>query len=428
MRYFQKEGASKNDPWFIDWWELGRRRRKKIGTKTQAKAALAKIKTRIAEKRSGLDINRDTEITFDEIVKDFLEYSRVNKRSHDLDIQYWKHMKPVFGGLRLIDVRKTGIESYKSQRLQEGAAPATVNRELAFAKAAFNRAIDDERTERNPFHGKFRGKSLMLKEDNEMQRFLSREEIICFLSYCSPPLRRVVVCALNTGMRKGDILGLTWDHVKFDQNQIINKNRKTGKPYPIPINAPMHKVLTECLAMKCGPFVFLNEDGNPYRKVDCAFKGALRRSKLTSFRFHDLRHSAASHMLMSGANLKEVQEFLGHSNIRTTMRYAHVTPARMRSAVEILGTVVNPEIPVRDGHFLVTRGPDNQSGKEAESKQVVLSDSLDLRCGSQVAKAAVCKTAIRGFDSHPHLQLFAEQKASLFTIIAVRLSGLRQTA
>ena len=83
-------------------------------------------------------------------------------------------------------------------------------------------------------------------------------------------------------------------------------------------------------------YVFCDEEGRPYKDIKRSFHTALKKACIEDFRFHDLRHSFASRLVMKGAGLKAVQELLGHKNIKMTMRYSHLSEAFKKDAVELL--------------------------------------------------------------------------------------------
>lgn len=100
----------------------------------------------------------------------------------------------------------------------------------------------------------------------------------------------------------------------------------------------MRKALQEIPRRKKDSYVFSNKNGDPYRDVRTIFETVLKKSGIMGFRFHDLRHTFASHLVMLGVDLKTVQELMGHKTIEMTLRYAHLSPAHKRSAVESLGS------------------------------------------------------------------------------------------
>jgi integrase len=136
-------------------------------------------------------------------------------------------------------------------------------------------------------------------------------------------------------MRKGEILSLRWDQVK--NGFIYLEETKTKNRREIPVNEDLAKVLKvirkeEGLTSK---YVFTYAR-HTIDRVDRAFRAALKRAQIEDFRFHDLRHTAASHMVMRGASLKEVQEILGHKTMTMTLRYAHLGEEQKRKAVGLL--------------------------------------------------------------------------------------------
>jgi integrase len=154
------------------------------------------------------------------------------------------------------------------------------------------------------------------------------------------------VLALHTGMRKGEILGLEWERVDLASARIRLERTKSGEPRGVPVNRDVYEVL---IALAPDPArrrgrVFPAGDDRRGSQIRTAFEAALTRAGITGFRFHDLRHTAASHLVMRGASLKDVQEILGHADLRMTNRYAHLSPTHLRGAVERLeGLTTAPE-------------------------------------------------------------------------------------
>lgn len=231
----------------------------------------------------------------------------------------------------------------------------TVNREMSCLHHMFNKAVEWEMVERSPFD---KGKPLRLRENNERLRFLSQEEIDRLLPECPRHLRRIVEYAIHTGMRQGEILKLEWSHIRNGQIFLEGWMTKTKEPRQIPINDDLAKVFWEIKKEQQlrSKYVFTyrkNEEkirnrepnkgqkqltriGKTVQSVKTAFNSALKRAGIKNFRFHDLRHTFASHMIMKGATLKGVQEILGHKSMTMTMRYAHLSQEHKKKAVNLL--------------------------------------------------------------------------------------------
>ena len=182
----------------------------------------------------------------------------------------------------------------------------------------------------------------MEREPEGRLRFLSEAEEARLLTECrragahprvscrSPQLHAIVTVALNTGMRRGEIFGLRWDRVDFARGVILLERTKSGRRREVPMNRAVYDVLAPLHAARSIGRVF------GLSSARTAFTSAVERAKLGDFHFHDLRHTFASWLVMRGRPLKEVQELLGHQTIVMTMRYAHLSPDRLRDAVAAL--------------------------------------------------------------------------------------------
>jgi integrase len=190
----------------------------------------------------------------------------------------------------------------------------------------------------------------MPKKPEGRQRYLDEAEIARLLAACrpmskehpkgsrNPHLATIVTIAINTGMRKSEILGLTWERVDLASSRITLYDTKNGRPRGVPINRAVYDPLIalEPDGAKRAGLLFRRSGDRAWGKVRTAFENAVERAELKNFRFHDLRHTAASHMVMRGATLKEVQEIRGHRTFSMTLRYAHLSPAHLRGAVDRL--------------------------------------------------------------------------------------------
>jgi integrase len=201
----------------------------------------------------------------------------------------------------------------------------------------FNKAVEWDMMEQNPFA---KGKSLHLKENNRRTRFLNEEEIERLLIKCeyAPYLHRLVEAAINTGMRKEELLSLKWSQIRNGLIYLVET--KTDSPREIPVNDTLEKIFKEIRNEDglSSEYVF-TKHGKRIRHIGPAFKGALRRAGITDFHFNDLRHTFASHLVMNGASLKEVQELLGHTTVTMTLRYAHLSQENKVNAVRLLDSL-----------------------------------------------------------------------------------------
>jgi integrase len=181
----------------------------------------------------------------------------------------------------------------------------------------------------------------LLQEHNASLRFLSKEECHDLLNACDEHLRQTVSVAMNTGMRKGEILNLRWDNVDLKHGFILLEITKNSERREIPINMSLRNTLQNLPRRIDGGHIFVNpKKGKPYRDIRRSFPSALKKLGIQDFRFHDLRHTFASQLVMAGVDITTVKELLGHKSLAMTMRYSHLSPSHKARAVELLDTAL----------------------------------------------------------------------------------------
>ncbi|MGB7294207.1 MAG: tyrosine-type recombinase/integrase [Candidatus Aminicenantales bacterium] len=320
--------------WVIDFTCRGRRITRVIGpSKREAEARAEAIRCDI--RRDPYNFGRKKlEVLFEDQAKEFMElHSKQNKRSWARDEISLAHLKDFFKGKYLSEISPDLIEKYRLKRKADGISLSTINRELACLKTLFGKAIEWEKCETNPAR-----KVKKFRENGVKERILTIDEMRRLIDAASLAIRPVLVTALNTGMRKNEILSLRWSNVDLLKGYILIEDSKSGRSRKIPMNGQVLEALGGL--KQGGEFIFANSGtGTHIKDVKTAFWGACRRAKIKDLRFHDLRHTAATRMIEAGIDLVTVSRILGHASIQMTMRYAHPTPENMRRAVEKLGEV-----------------------------------------------------------------------------------------
>ncbi|UCF70700.1 MAG: site-specific integrase, partial [candidate division WOR-3 bacterium] len=176
-----------------------------------------------------------------------------------------------------------------------------------------------------------------LKEPPGRVRYLTTDEISRLLYCCPQHIKPIVITALNTGMRKGEILGLKWEDVDLIKRVILVRDSKNHRSRHIPINDILY---AELLRLPHGPtdceHVFVGKGNKPIRSIQNAWERALKAAGIVNFRFHDLRHTFASYLAMNGHNIRDIQELLGQKTILMTIRYSHLSNEVLRRAVDTL--------------------------------------------------------------------------------------------
>ena len=306
--------------------------------------------------------------TIAELIKEYQEEvtdKNPKARSQKFQLEYWKNE---IGHLVLADVTKKVLNSKKKELLKgltptgNVRAPATVKRYLAALSQAFTYAIDElELLNENPVSKvpkpkEPRGRVRYLSKDEEIDGEVMEGEKTRLLKACqkseNPYLYTVVVLALSTGMRQGEIMNLKWSDVDAVQGRITlfdTKNKEsravtlTGKALEL---VKEHKKLHRRIGM---PMLFPSKTGYIMKdgvKVGKAMNlrkpwvKALKEAEVEDFHFHDLRHTAASYLAMNGATLHEIAEVLGHKTLAMAMRYTHLSESHTASVVASMNEVI----------------------------------------------------------------------------------------
>ena len=323
------------------------RRTTETSDRKLAEAIYSKVHVRLIEGKY-FDHGEETERTFAELL-DRYEREHIPKKASQRALKgYLKHLRPFFGQDTLAEVTPKGIVQYKAKRYQDGVKPATINRELALMKHAFNLAIKEwEWAKQNPV-----SRVSFEQEDNKRDRWLSQEEEGRLLPTCVPWVWEIVMTALHTGMRMGEILSLRWDTVDLFRRTVTILHSKNGDKRTIPLNGNMFALLKEKLKdrVSSSEWIFPSQagtkrDGHGLRR---AFRKALKMATIQDFHFHDLRHTFATRLVQAGVDLYKVQKLLGHRSPVMTQRYAHHCSESLREGVNVLdreGAITNPSHP-----------------------------------------------------------------------------------
>lgn len=322
----------RGDNYYIDYYDpWGKRVRKAIGpSRRQADVVLKKIKVQIAEGKY-LEVHRIKNIKFEEIVNDYLElYAKPNKNSWISDYYNLKALAAFFKGKFISRIKPQDIEGYKMHRKQEVSA-STVNRELATLKTMFAKAVEWGKLKSNPAK-----KIKPFKENKARLRYLEKEEIERLISACSDSLRPIVILAIFTGMRRGEILNLKWADTDFKKDVIYLENTKNGENREVFMSAIVKNALIRIPKHQSSPYLFYTRKSKHRKTVKAAFKEALQKAGIDNFHFHDLRHTFGSQLSMRGCDLNTIRDLMGHKSVKMTLRYAHLSPTHKRRAVDTL--------------------------------------------------------------------------------------------
>lgn len=321
----------------------GKQKWKSFDKRKDAKDYEAKVRTAKRENRYHdlFDEKKETKITFQELAAKYEEIHQGQKCYKGFKDYMVRDLRAKFGDRKLSQISYLDLEDWRKKRMEtptkagKPRAAGSVNGELAVFSHMMSKAVEWGMLETSPFK---KGKRLMLKCDNRRDRYLSELEIEALLMECPRHLRCIVQVAYLTGMRREELLSLKWDQVRGGFIHLDGSITKSGKARKIPIGDRLDRVFKEVRRENQlkSEFVFCDPQGRRFKEVKRSFQGACRRAGIENFRFHDLRHTFASHLVMKGASLKAVQELLGHADLSMTMRYSHLSQEHLKDSVNLL--------------------------------------------------------------------------------------------
>ena len=362
--------------WYLDYRDAGGKRVQKLATNAatpeEAKLALFREVQRAFDHEHAIAREKEN-ASFKEFSVLYIEnYAKVKKRSwRKSDVSHLKaHLLPYFGNMVLSEIRQFQIEQYIARRLKDrlirnpkkAVQKSSINRELACMRKILNKAIDWGYLTLNPMSKV----TLFSEKDNLKERILSREEEQRLLAASPLYLKPILIVALNTGMRRGEILNLKWDQVDLEAQRIRVEVTKSGRVRYVDINSVLLAMLREHKNNNgLYPYVFVNpKTRKPLTDVKKSFDKTCKQAGISQLRFHDMRHTFASRLVESGADLITVKDLLGHRSVKTTERYTHSCQEQKRKAVESL---VQQTDPVTQGQENLLHGRDMERGTPEKS-------------------------------------------------------------
>jgi len=316
---FKKDGN-----WHIDFYRGSKRVREKVGkSKGEAKRALSVRKAQVALGK--FDLLPKPEIpTFRAFADRYERLVSEHKRGRPVERYYIRMFVDIFGKEKINEITAEEGERFKTYRARQ-VKPATVNRELTLFKHMFAKAVEWDLLAANPLRG-----VRSLRVPTRLERILELDEEIRLLAACdrvrSPYLRPAVILALNTGMRRGELLSLQWEQIDFIHGRIRILNAKTNSSErSIPMNSVVSVVLNDLAQKKKSDLVFPSNRrvGERFLDLKKGFKKAVQLAGIAPIRFHDMRHAFASRLVQAEVDIITVQHLLGHAKISMTARYAH---------------------------------------------------------------------------------------------------------
>jgi len=333
--------------WWVDFRFDHTRLRKRSpeNSRAGARAYETALRHRLAQ---GEDITRRKGLAEQQnfaafVPKWFEEYVVPNNKPGEQRVKKYTFsasLVPFFGRMAIPEIGVRDVEHYKAKLIREGKSHKTINNHLTMLRKCLHTAFDWLEIKGTP------PKIMWLKCPPPRTDYLATEECDLLLEHSTGIMREVLLAALRTGMRQGELKGLQWTSVDWSNRSVTVRHSQSdytkslGSPKGnrerhVPLDIDLHETLSA--RRKSEGYVFLDGNGQPFthKKVSAALAEVCHRAGLRKIGWHTLRHTFATHLSMNGTPLNIVQALLGHSSITTTMRYAHVAPSALRTAIEL---------------------------------------------------------------------------------------------
>jgi integrase len=333
--------------------ERGRERQYKIGPADAItlEQARKKARTILAQALLGADPQEKRKElraipTLAALVRDrYLPHVKSYKRSWCTDETVLRiHILPRLGVVPVDEINGTMIAELLQQMRDKGYATGTTNRVLILLRYIFNlaRKWKVPGVRENPTFG------LSTAPDVQRERFLTPEETQRLIASINVDENRVaaqaILLLLLTGARRNEITHAKWDYIDWEKRSLLVPISKTGRPRTIALNGQALALLRAITPLPGNPYIFPSSvTGRPSASLHFPWVRIRERAMLDDVRLHDLRHSYASFLVNNGVSLYVVQGLLGHTQPRTTQRYAHLAQDTLLEAAEVVGRVVNDQ-------------------------------------------------------------------------------------
>lgn len=323
----------------------GKKKWIKLGNvdKKEARKLLKKLELEVGMQR--LNLNDIKPISFFSYVNIYLEYSKTNKAhlTHKREREAFLILKGYFENIPISELDAYRIEGFKAKRVNiNGLKPGGINKELSILRSALNKAKEWHYIKEAPI-------IKLLKIPKQPAKYLTLEEIERLIDNATVWVKPIIIVLRNTGIRTHELLNLKFKDIDYENKTLLVRANKTNNFRVLPLNKELYETLIWLKSNYPLPymdkvvirqihqmeFVFCNEDGIKMDSIRKSFSRAAKRANMHATP-HMLRHSFASHLVMNSVDLVSVKELLGHTQISTTMIYAHLSPKYKANTVNKL--------------------------------------------------------------------------------------------
>jgi integrase len=336
-----------NNHWYVDMRFNGKRYRRKspIDSKTGAKAYEISLHNKMIRGEPLFEDTKDDKelnISFKEFARKWFEvYVKNNNKPSEIRTKHYileTNLIPFFKETPVHKISNLQIEQYKAKKIAQKLSNKTINNHLTVLLKCLNTAKEWHDID-------IQLKIKKLKIAQQQYEFFTKEEAKFVLKNTYGILHEMILVCLKTGVRFGELKGLRWEDINWETRELnvcrsIYRNSvgstKGNKSRKIPLVSDVCSSLG--VRRKKAGYIFLDKKNETLKDTTCKYwmTQAYKKIGVKKIGWHILRHTFASHLAMAGAPIKAIQELLGHSDIQTTMRYAHLTPSTLREAINLL--------------------------------------------------------------------------------------------
>ena len=329
------------------WLPNGKKDSATFKLKTNADAWLARRKADI-QKAKALGLDDIVEITFDEAADKWLAYSQINnqqKTNYEYQSIVTAHLKPMFAKKKLNSLRRPDAEKLIANLASKCLRPKTILKIYGVLKTIIKHSISNNHLAKDPFIGvktpRMKDKRIHYLTEIEAEKLLEVSKNTEFYG--------IVFLTLNNGLRLGEILGLQWDCVDLKRKRLtiarsldrygIKEHTKNGKHRELPMSDVVFEYLTEFKRQRPFEKIVFSDKGefwNPDHFKQRHFDPLVKQAEIRACRFHDLRHTFATHYMQNKGSLFDLQKLLGHQRIENTLIYAHHSIEHLQNSAQIV--------------------------------------------------------------------------------------------
>jgi integrase len=286
------------------------------------------------------------EMTLQEFWDDhYLPHAKIHKRSWVRDEQLYRiRIKPRFGNRKLSEITRYAVQQFQDDLSKDKLSPSSIDHHARLLKRMLGLSVSWDLLDRNPLKG-----FQLLNVDNQVENYLKEDELARLLevlrTHDNRPVCLLLMFLLSTGARSNEARQALWSQIDVENAvwRIPAANSKSKKTRAVPLNDSALWVLEEIGTKGKFDVIFANAAGNGYSPPTHAWYRIRKLAGVPHLRIHDLRHTFASLLVSGGRSLFEVQQILGHSDPKVTMRYAHLSTKALQAAANT-ASVLLPKV------------------------------------------------------------------------------------